>query len=394
MTNEKQDTAHVLTRLLIAVLLSLPLLLSAAQTDSTYIFRFVRGRGMFYVPYLENGTELQRLLALIRQHREDILSGNIPVFVQGFCHSAGSETGNRQIVRERSNRVKTEMILKGGLREDCFWTTNYTGADHHAGASDRINVKADEPMKAEDRTRMGDRVEVWLALPRTGGVCTACLSAQEEERLRAVRNDKHGLSESRGKSSAYRESLPVSPVSQSDVSEYQDYRYAFTTSSSFSLHANLLRWATLTPDLGAEFRFSDARIGILLNGTYANWGWKHRERRYKVWRVSPEIRYYMGKDRRGFLGAMYHLGQFNYRLGYTGKAGDYQGGGVTGGYRLPLNRHLSLHFHAALGYTRAEYDRYTRMGAVNVRQNKHGKLVKNYWGVNQLGISLSYDFKL
>ena len=66
--------------------------------------------------------------------------------------------------------------------------------------------------------------------------------------------------------------------------------------------------------------------------------------------------------------------------------------GITGGYRLPLTRHWAFDFHAAAGYTRAEYDEYTRIGTVNVLRNKSGKLVKDYWGINQLGVSLLYDF--
>ena len=58
------------------------------------------------------------------------------------------------------------------------------------------------------------------------------------------------------------------------------------------------------------------------------------------------------------------------------------------------NHHVLEHqiFHAAAGYTRAEYDEYTRIGTVNVLRNKSGKLVKDYWGINQLGVSLLYDF--
>ena len=57
----------------------------ALADDSLYCFRFVRGKGMFYVPYKGNGQALERLMVLIGMHREDILSGNIPVFVEGFC---------------------------------------------------------------------------------------------------------------------------------------------------------------------------------------------------------------------------------------------------------------------------------------------------------------------
>ena len=83
------------------------------------------------------------------------------------------------------------------------------------------------------------------------------------------------------------------------------------------------------------------------------------------------------------------MGSFNYKLGGTGKQGDYQGGGITGGYQLPLTPSLSLDFHTALGYTRAEYDQYTVTEGVRVRG---GSADKDYWGINQLGVTLVWKF--
>ena len=68
----------------------------ALADDSLYCFRFVRGKGMFYVPYKGNEQALERLMVLIGMHREDILSGNIPVFVEGFCP-------DRKTARERND---------------------------------------------------------------------------------------------------------------------------------------------------------------------------------------------------------------------------------------------------------------------------------------------------
>ena len=64
------------------------------------------------------------------------------------------------------------------------------------------------------------------------------------------------------------------------------------------------------------------------------------------------------------------------------------GAALSGGYQLELGSHLGLDFHAAVGYARAEYDKYTRIGEVNVRQNKDGRLVKDIWGLTHLGVSL------
>jgi hypothetical protein len=39
-----------------------------------------------------------------------------------------------------------------------------------------------------------------------------------------------------------------------------------------------------------------------------------RHRRYALWEVAPEVRWYLGKEKRGYIGAMYKAGQFNYKL--------------------------------------------------------------------------------
>ena len=156
-----------------------------------------------------------------------------------------------------------------------------------------------------------------------------------------------------------------------------------------TLRANLLRWATLTPDLGVEWRIN-RNVGILVNGSRTSWSRDNKNRRYALWRVSPEVRYYIGKEKRGYLGAMYHVGEFNYKPGDTGKQGDFRGGGITGGWQLPLNRALSLDFHAALGYTYAYYDKYNVTDGVRVRTESGVK--KNYWGINQLGVTLVWKF--
>lgn len=141
---------------------------------------------------------------------------------------------------------------------------------------------------------------------------------------------------------------------------------------SFALRTNLLQWATLTPNLGIEWRINP-HTGILVDGSWTSWSRDEGDRRYALWKVSPEVRYYIGWQQRGFLGAMYHIGEFNYKSGAVGHQGDYQGGGVTGGYQLPLNRSLALDFHASMGYTRFEYAEYRLINRVRVHQANNSK---------------------
>lgn len=154
--------------------------------------------------------------------------------------------------------------------------------------------------------------------------------------------------------------------------------------SALSLRANLLRWATLTPDLGLEWRIND-NWGLLVNGCYTSWTWNFKNGRYAIREVSPEVRRYFGKMRRGYLGAAFKAGQFNTKFGETGKQGDIIGGGLTGGFQLPLNKCLALDFSLGLGYIRADYEKYTVINDVRVRR---GKESGNWWGPTSAGVTL------
>ncbi len=155
---------------------------------------------------------------------------------------------------------------------------------------------------------------------------------------------------------------------------------------SLSARANLLRWATLTPDVGLELRFR-RHYALVVHGSWTTWSWNGKERRYALREIAPELRYYIGKECRGYVGVMYKVGAFNYKFSEFGKQGNILGGGLTGGYVLPLNRCLDLDFTLGLGYLHAHYDRYNVISSVRVRQ---GKGEKNWWGPIAAGVTLTW----
>ena len=154
--------------------------------------------------------------------------------------------------------------------------------------------------------------------------------------------------------------------------------------TEISLRANLLRWATLTPDLGVEWRICPS-WGIAVNGSWTSWSWNDKDRRYALWEVAPEVRYYMGEKKAWYLGAMFKAGQFNYKLSETGKQGDLMGGGITAGYQLRLNKALALDFNLGLGYLNADYEKYEVIDGVRVRR---GNETKDWWGPTNAGVTL------
>lgn len=111
----------------------------------------------------------------------------------------------------------------------------------------------------------------------------------------------------------------------------------------------------MTPDLGLEWRICPS-WGIAVNGSWTSWSWSDKDRRYALWEVAPEVRYYMGEKKAWHLGAMFKAGQFNYKLSETGKQGDLMGGGITAGYQLRLNKALDLDFNLGLGYLNADFE--------------------------------------
>ena len=129
---------------IILVLLLSPL---AAQerTDTVYTFRFVPGRDMFYVPWQGNDRELARLEACVDRFWERIITGEIPLLVDGWCNSKADEAANLAVARVRSNRVKSELITRQGLTEKCFITRN------HAGKGDYVTVRIAVPVYNKEK---------------------------------------------------------------------------------------------------------------------------------------------------------------------------------------------------------------------------------------------------
>ena len=153
---------------------------------------------------------------------------------------------------------------------------------------------------------------------------------------------------------------------------------------TLSLRANLLRWATLTPDLGIEWRISPS-VGIMVNGSWTSWTWNDNARRYALWEVAPEVRWYLGDARRWYVGAMFKAGQFNYKLSDVGRQGDLLGGGITGGYQLRLNKALALDFTLGMGYLNADTEKYEVIDGVRVR---NGNETKHWIGPINAGVTL------
>ena len=316
------------------------------KADTTCIFRFVPQKDMFYVPWKGNDTELARLLEYIENNKATILDGKLPLLVDGYCNSLGGEAENLATAKIRANRVKSELITRAKIKEENFITHN------HATGGDFVTVRLTVPVKE-----------------------TAVTDAEAEARL-AAEPTVAGRRE--------RQKAEAEKTAQQNTLAGTPSETKITTDYHLSLCANLLRWATLTPDLGLEWRICPS-WGIAVNGSWTSWSWSDKDRRYALWEVTPEVRYYMGEKKAWYLGAMFKARQFNYKLSETGKQGDLMGGGITAGYQLRLNKALDLDFNLGLGYLNADFEKYEVIDGVRVRR---GNETKDWYGPINAGVTL------
>ena len=346
------------------------------KADTTCIFRFVPQKDMFYVPWKGNDTELARLLECIENNKATILDGKMPLLVDGYCNSLGGEAKNLATAKIRANRVKSELIIRAKIKEENFITHN------HATEGDFVTVRLTVPVKetavtdAEAEARRKAEAERLETEKRAEQERLAEEQRKAEEARLAAEPTVAGRRE-RQKTEAEKAALQNTLADTPSETK-------ITTDHHLSLRANLLRWATLTPDLGLEWRICPS-WGIAVNGSWTSWSWSDKDRRYALWEVAPEVRYYMGEKKVWYLGAMFKAGQFNYKLSETGKQGDLMGGGITAGYQLRLNKALDLDFNLGLGYLNADFEKYEVIDDVRVRR---GNETKDWYGPINAGVTL------
>lgn len=358
------------------------------KQDTTYLFRFVADKDMFYSPWNGNGGQLARLLKCIGENRPAIESGQMYLLVTSYGTDGNAGQPATEVAKVRRNRVKSELIMRGKVKEAHFVTDRSFDAAYTDGngkslrnivivtlpaSVDKVveiaGTEAAARVEAYNKEVSGEAERERIAAEEARMKAEDERIRQEEARIAAEKNE----AERKATEAEHTDAKGTTPKIQKELEQYH-----------FALRANLLHWATLTPDLGLEWRINSS-WSIVANGSWTSWSWNDKNRRYVLWEVMPEVRYYIGEQKAWYVGAMFKTGQFNYKLSGTGKQGDLMGGGITGGYQLKLNKALSMDFNLGLGYLNADYEKYKVIDGVRVRQ---GKESKNWWGPVSAGVTL------
>lgn len=342
----------------------------------TVTFRFRAGADMFLLK--GNEAELTRLYALVDTYREQIADGRMPVYVDGYCTSLPTAKENRRTAYLRASRVKSELVTQKGLREADFRTTLHTGASDGGKEAVTVTLRIPAPKTAQPAP---------APQPETPAVNEP---APAPELATPVTPAAPAAAES--------QPAPVAEAAPQPAPAAKPYCFAVRT--------NLLYDAMLLPTLGVEWRVS-SDWGVKLDGSFAHWSGGEGKVQ-KVWLLNPEVRRYLLRNKRFYVGVSGGYGEYNiykYPLGGlfskdTGYQGSLWSAGLTVGYQLCLSRHFSVDFNLGLGYTRSEYDSFAPVmteiripgddfPAIEcVRVIKERGKTKNFFGPTQAGINL------
>ncbi len=393
-------------RLFLLMLLILPFVGSvAAQSQlpkelkgQSFVFEFVEGKDMFFVPYGGNYVTLARFVQLIEDNRELLSERKMYISVASYATGGNEEQTAREVAHIQRNRVKSELITKGGVTEDAFATDRYI-AEPYEGLKNVVVVTIPASLETIERllgASAAESVRAYYQGLEDARIAKEKAAQAEKDRLLAEQRAKEDAEKARlaeqerlAKEKAEQERLAAEQRAKAEEAARLKAEEEAIKPLPLTLRTNLLRLATLTADLGVEYKINK-NWGILLHGTYTDWKWDGENRNYAMWQISPEVRYYFGANQNWYGGVAYQTGEFDYKLGDSGYQSTdlYHTAGITAGYMLKLSDCLSLDLGIGAGYTRASYDQYTIQNNIRVRTAVG---TKNYFGLNQASVTLRWN---
>lgn len=357
---------------------------TAAEKTATFVF--LPGEDMFLLK--GNGVELERLYALADEYRAEIAAGAMPVYVDGYCASLATAKENLHTAFVRANRVKSELILRKGLKEADFITKNYARAYHNN--KDVVVVTLRIPVKEQPDTAREERER----REQAGRERQAEAAERERMERESMERERQAQAETERaeRERAEAERLAREQAGADAVQRHTTEPTGPAKPYHVAVRTNVLYDAMLLPTLGIEWRVN-RDIGVKLDGSRSWWGGE-KGKVQKMWMLSPEVRWYLLDEKCFYAGVSGNYGEYNmykYVIGSivskdTGYQGKMWGAGLTVGYQLPLSRCFSVDFNVGLGYTRSEYDSFTMRDGVRVYKDRNKS--KNFWGPTQAGISL------
>ena len=170
------------------------------------------------------------------------------------------------------------------------------------------------------------------------------------------------------------------------------------------LKTNLLPYGAAIVNVGAEIDIVP-HLSFNLPIYYSAWDYFKQTTKFRTFAIQPEFRYWPKCDHDGnngfFAGAHFGLAYYNLAFGGAFRYQDHKskipaiGGGISAGYRFPLNsnKRLGMEISLGAGIYHASYDKFDKTPKTSEGMLT-GHFKKTYYGVDQANLSLTYSFDI
>lgn len=164
------------------------------------------------------------------------------------------------------------------------------------------------------------------------------------------------------------------------------------------IKSNAIGWAFAIANIAVEVDIAkhwSATIPLY----WSSWNYFTSTVKFRTLMLQPEVRYWFSPDNTGwFAGAHFGLAWYNYALDGKYRTQDHGGhspaigGGIAGGYRMPISndKRWNVEFTLGAGVYHLNHDKfYNEPNGQLVRTEK-----KTYFGLDQAAVTFSYAFDL
>lgn len=380
----------VITLMLMIVVIPV---IAREQADTVYTFRFCHVRDMFYVPAWGNDKELVAMLECVDTLRDDIYTGRVILYVDGYCNSAKTDRECLAIAKIRSNRVKSELIVRKGIREEHFITHN------HADSCDMVTVRVAGNANSQTRRSAGsadakasadsDRLDTDICSKKCTGHAADSIYTDSGVYMSADTASVSAHCVSAGLNSL------VGPVDSAvTAGEHGCAGCGWRLPFPLAIRTNALYDVLLVPNIGVSAMITDRLVaGVDWMGTWLNDSKHHY---YRIYGGHVDLSWRLGdisRLRGPFSG--HHVGVYASMIYYDLQRGLNHRGylsdkynyavGLQYTYTHPLSRCFDISFTVGMGYMWGTYKRHTPIDDHDVWLSTHRR---SWFGPTRAAISL------
>lgn len=409
-----------LNRALILLILTLSFFAGVSAQESTTVFplHFRIGSAVIDSTYKDNSLQLKRVMQFAQKVSSD---RNIVLSKVTFCGSASPEGNyqfNRRLANERIEALKRVVCAVTPLPDSIITIVdNYIEWDslkcmvaeapqygkHRQAIFDIINQDeqlvpygADElidrrvlDLKELDGGKVWNRLRNdFFAQMRNAYAIFVSISTEPEpepapEPLPAVEVVTDTVIEE----------VAPQPAAPAEI-----IAPAADRVRHFYVKTNAVEWVLGISNIAAEVDLAP-RFSVSLPLSYSGWNYFSSTTKFRKFSMYPELRYWLSDDNSGlFTGIHFGMAWYNFAIGGKYRVQDKGahtpalGGGVSVGYRMPIDRsrRWKAEFALGLGIYILHYDKYINIpnGAL-VSTERH-----TYAGPDQVSVTIAYTFDL